>query len=483
MKQLFLLSLAISPLMLSAELIEETIAALDFEEEQNLVEEQEVTYLSDNHAEYFKRSARSVQVDDDDDDSEQEYQPRYRPKSRSAVADEDSTQGCPKPKSECMPPPECKPKPKCPPKCKPEPKCPPKCPPKCKPEPMYKTVTKQVRCYPPTKQIPEPCCCLMYPSAHESMIQKEWNMKLFAEWLYLQVHEEGLSFTESFVFNGNPPVGTRLPGITKSPDIPQPSYHSGFRIGIDGEMCYDHWDVLVEWTSFHQNSSYSDAVTGVGNVLAPTLFQYQAGAPGCGNADASWKFTYDVLDFLLGRDFYAGEHLFLKPRIGARLGFTRQTLTVDYFNFLEPVPWSIATALGKQHFQGYGVDVGIDGRWMFSKSFGLYSTVDASLLWGLYKNKFQNSVDTFSPPILISNYTIKNLQSILGVSLGLKWEKFVAHDTYYVSCQAGWEGNLWWNHNRMFESNSAGILQVQSSFTTSGNLALSGLAVRFTFGF
>jgi len=434
MKKIFLLPLLIFPFLLNAEVVEELFFDQESEEIASL-EESEISYAP------MKRSSPQDALFDDDEESE-------------APA--------------CKPKPQCKPKPA--PPCKPKPVC--RAPVACRP-------VKQ--CCPDRKKTPEACPGLMFPSAHESMVQDGAGFNFFGEWLYYQVTEAGLVYTA----NGNTALITSPNVNDLIPVVMEPDYHSGFRVGFDYEMNHDHWKFIAAWTRFHQQSSFSHKLQvlptdGSFDNLA-AYFYYPTAAFSKSLATADWKFHYDLLDVVLGRDCYLGKRVFIKPYAGFRGALVTQRVDAAYYN---PLPTGDFYATGRQTFRGAGLKFGADLHWMFAKHFGLYTDISTSLLWGTYKTHLTNSTSLQVPPTLVTPMNTKSIQSIVEMGAGFEVDTYFACDRYHLTLRAGWEESLWIAHNHMFQAVqfSSGSTR-NAAYNSAGQLAISGISAGIAIGF
>ncbi len=428
--------------MLSAEVPDEALFDQESEEVAS-VEKQEISYLSDGNGGYVKRPARPAKdapVDEDDDDEEPVCRPRARPQ----------------------------PKPQCAPK------------PKCRPPVMYKSVTKRVRCC-DRKEMPEACAGLMFPSAHESMLQCGADINLFGEWLYYKISEAGLVYTT----NQNVPSNVfTMPTIIR-PIVMQPGYDSGFRVGFDAEINSDNWKLIAAWTRFHHTNFFSQSLqTLPADNLAEdnlsTNFYYPVGGISRSIATASWKFHYDILDVLLGRDCYLGKKLFIQPYAGFRGALVIQEVNASYYN---PPPTGNFFSTGTQTFRGAGLKFGADLHWMFARRLGLYTDISSSLLWATYKTHITNSYSLNTGPALLTPMNVDSLQSILEMGVGLELDTYFACDRYHLTLRAGWEESLWLEHNHLFQAFLFADGASNRPYTNGGALSLSGAVAGIKLGF
>ena len=113
-------------------------------------------------------------------------------------------------------------------------------------------------------------------------------------------------------------------------------WQSGFKAGIGYNLSPDKWDLFLNWTcirpeahgNFHVGSGPSDLMLA---VLADGILQgNQIIIIVSEEAKANWHLNFNTLDFELGRDFYVGRYLSIRPFAGLKAGILHQKFLVKY---------------------------------------------------------------------------------------------------------------------------------------------------------
>jgi len=102
----------------------------------------------------------------------------------------------------------------------------------------------------------------------------------------------------------------------------------GFRIGAGYNIPYDRWDIGLNWTHMRNHSRdhmSGDSDTAIQQVWGSATPEGTLGVATT-KARGSWKVNLEQVDLQLGREFYVGRHLTLRPNVGARSAFISKNL-------------------------------------------------------------------------------------------------------------------------------------------------------------
>jgi len=321
----------------------------------------------------------------------------------------------------------------------------------------------------------------MYSSAAPPF-KSGWGIIAFGDWLYWKSREEGLDYA---LRGRNLVVATQ--GIRgKLYDI-SPGYHSGFRIGANAIFPRDKWDLLFYWTSYH-NDSHSSVSPKTLQTVWPVLLNIN-NIPLASSAKADWKIHINVLDLELGRSFFVGKHLSIRPFIGFEAAWIEQNLEAEYFNirlfqFGQFFPGDDISSRSRSHFSGYGLRGGVDTKWPLFWGISLMGNVSFSLLCSDFDiSQYEKNINS-SPRTSLKDdlhLTSQTLQMFAGIC----WEWQFMKNRCYFNLHAGWEQQIWFDQNQMniFLNDSSLRANVGNTINQQGDLTLSGLTLGAAFGF
>ena len=270
-----------------------------------------------------------------------------------------------------------------------------------------------------------------------------------ADFTYWTARQGGLGFAYSGVNS-----------TQKHGKFHQINFHSqpGFKVGAGARINRDGWDFYAQYT-WHHNDPKRETVTPAAKkgqlTPSPLVAPDNAFLP-LSLASAQWKLTFNALDLEVGRNSQLGEYLKVRPFIGFKGSWQEQTFDADI------VP--TFTTHQEQDYWGFGIRTGLNTAWHFSDMWSIFTDVALSGLWSHFET---NRKDT----LFLTRSDIYTLKGVFEWDIGLRWEK--TWTRYHLAFQAGWELQLWENHNH--------FIYVASQMD--GDLVLQGLTIHARFDF
>ncbi|MCH9630954.1 MAG: hypothetical protein S4CHLAM37_09650 [Chlamydiia bacterium] len=291
----------------------------------------------------------------------------------------------------------------------------------------------------------------------------------------------------------------------------------GFKVAIGLDLGHDGWDLGAEYTWFRTKPSGSlTAGTDLGTSIIPTFQSSPVAVQNVseagnnlviGDASAKYRLHFNAIDLSLGRNFFVSPRLTTRPHFGLKGTWQTQRFKPKYDNITgtvveEPgdgnvITTSISNAFYhhnfKQNYWGVGIRTGMDTSWQFTKSFGIYGNWALSALWGQFDTKrkdttqstetITNTTDPDSDetntvlPSRMVDVTNKfhTLSPVLELALGLRYDYWFSDNDYRFRIQAGWEEQVWFDQNQLFD------IQVLTPLT--GNLIFQGFTLKVRFDF
>lgn len=304
------------------------------------------------------------------------------------------------------------------------------------------------------------------------------NMFLTADFLWWSANTDGLYYAQSNF--GSPTTAIPPDGsVDFSGHIQrvEEEWGPGARVGFGGNMPYDEWDIYLYWTWFHADPSDSAKQHQHGPLLVLWSHPDAAGTNLATHAHAKWDLTINVLDLEMGRPFWVGKHLSVRPYMGIRGAWIDQEFKIKY---------DYATAPGikgklkmESDFEGVGARAGIDMRFALYNGWSLYGLAAASLMYGSFDCNFHQKSNHHK--IARTEDGFHRGISTVQMGLGVRWDKFFHSRRYHVGVAAGWEQNIWYGVTQFNHYYSQ--LQIGAVDQNNGDLTLQGgtLSARFDF--
>lgn len=292
---------------------------------------------------------------------------------------------------------------------------------------------------------------------------KENGFTFDLEFLWLRAVEDGLEYAfEINRNNGNP---------TYSPKGQDFQFDPGFRVGLGYNFGYDGWDLHLGymWHYTHPNTSingqYVDGRGTVGWLL--TILPVNDGSLaylGYESAKSNWQNQFNAWDLDLGRNFYVGKHLAVKPTLGLKATIIRQHLHL-FFNQTDrrdpqqnnqyDIEWNEVRSRFKSRFWGVGPKVGFSGEWELGSGFSLMGQFHTAALYGESTRKADilaiavaDRVDDPSEVGLNQGGYLSSdayrLRMMAHTAIGLEWSRCFWNWMNF-QIHLGWEAEYWWN--------------------------------------
>ncbi len=311
-------------------------------------------------------------------------------------------------------------------------------------------------------------------------LENGWGIIVSGDYLYWQASQAGLEYTLK-----SPDVNNRFNkgSLGKISNI-SPNYQSGFRVGADIELPHDNWDISFAWTSY-SNQTHSRRGGGSTFTMTPYWLNAGEGITTSGASTAKWNLGFNSYDLDLGCAFLPRQHLSLRPFAGFKAAWIEQDFTVKYHNISSNNTLAPGSAISMRsrnynHFQGYGMRVGMDTKWLLNYGFSFIGNISGALLASeFYVSQFDRNVD-HTPRSHTQEY-INRITPVVEMFGGLKWETDFDDEGFFLDIHAGWEQQIWFSQNQMNNfpiPNNRGY-----AIKSQGDLTLSGLTVGATFGF
>jgi hypothetical protein len=325
------------------------------------------------------------------------------------------------------------------------------------------------------------------PSAHEEtfanpssrfQVQEGYNIFLTADFLWWSANTDGLYYAQKNFgssTSANPPNGSfdfsgHLARVKQE-------WGPGARVGLGGNMPYDEWDIYLNWTWFQADPHSSTRQKNEGPLLVLWSQPDISGANLATRASAKWDLTLNVLDLEMGRSFWVGKHLAIRPFMGIRGAWIDQEFKIHYDYALTP------EVKGKlkldSDFEGVGARLGLDLRFALHKGWSLYGVAAGSLLYGDFDCDFHQKADSFT--IARTDDNFHKGVSTIQMGLGVRWDTYFSKRRFHFGVSAGWEQNIWYGVTQF--NHYLGSLSTGTLVQDDGDLTLQGgtLSARFDF--
>lgn len=229
----------------------------------------------------------------------------------------------------------------------------------------------------------------------------------------------------------------------------------GFRVGAGYNMVHDGWDTTFYYTWFYtyQRDTFrreTDSITSafLGSRIA-LLGNYQS-------AKIGFKIRLDMFDWEVGRRFLVSKGLSLRPFVGLKGGWIKQTIHSIWEKAPDVFDFALVSRDNLENkFQGVGPKGGVHGKWILGSvdrhQFSLFGDVAGALMWGhwIIKDRLSDNLrTTVSIKIKNRNFGALMFQSLMG----LQWDVAFSDCQYHLSTKLGYEIQDWFNQYQVYDN-------------------------------
>jgi hypothetical protein len=325
----------------------------------------------------------------------------------------------------------------------------------------------------------EPCCvphellqCPTMPAYSAPAridIQCGWDLSIDAGFIYWQAIEENLNLGTDVNVTSFTTTGEAIQSI-----IPMNwKYKPGFQVSLGYSTDYDNWDFHGEYTWFHNKqtrSVYQPLSKGVAllpnfgypplDVAITTIYE---------RANQTWKLNMDLLDLDMGRWFYSGTQLTVRPYAGARVAWINQNLNVLY---------TIGTTnlgyIASSHSWAIGPRGGLDLNWNIGCGFRFITNAAADILFTRYTKINHRATSSTNPPFNTNVKDVNALRTHFDAMLGMGWGTYLCNHEWHFDINAGYEFQVFMDQNMLAQTQYGPINHALQS----GNLYIHGLTLK-----
>ncbi|MEI6243175.1 MAG: Lpg1974 family pore-forming outer membrane protein [Chlamydiota bacterium] len=259
-------------------------------------------------------------------------------------------------------------------------------------------------------------------------------------------------------------------------------YKPGFKVDLGINLDHDSWVLDLEYTRIHlKQHGAIGANTGTDEM--DSFWTNHASGTTYNHLSGHWRLRADLLDLKLGRPFYLGTYLTVRPSFGFRGGWLNQ----KYTSKQTFVSGSHSTVNVKQNTWLVGPRAGIGSSWLLGAGFRFIGDVNAGLYFQQFKTPYKdviNNASTYSESHdKKQNILTTNLEFFTGLGYGTYFD----HNNWHFDLLIGYNFQIFFDQNRMREvaSNVMNTLIDANSPSpgSAANLFLHGLVVTARFDF
>ncbi|NGX58257.1 MAG: hypothetical protein K940chlam3_01162 [Chlamydiae bacterium] len=311
------------------------------------------------------------------------------------------------------------------------------------------------------------------------------NYMLYGDFIYWQVHPEGLEFARRGGFGDSNTVEASERGCIFAPKC---KFEPGFRVGLHLNLGCCNWDFYGQYTYLFSHLDTSVSVAQTVSGLRPLIWnETYAGNTNINLARGEWENHFNVFDFGLGRTFDVNCCFDFRPHLGFKATWQELKYTVTYEEIVNTGLITRTQSKMKIDFDGIGLRSGFDAAWRFSPCFrimgGMALSAVFSDLCSFREDNFTNNT-TNPTPTITKNVDLKYEKCVLipvaELLIGVRFDQNCC-GCYDFFVFAGWEHQIWWNLNQFIfvgdsNNNNSYVLGANGGVTYQGLTVRGGVS-------
>lgn len=295
-------------------------------------------------------------------------------------------------------------------------------------------------------------------STHE-----ESGVVFSADFLYWFPSEEVNNIWASVISIGDNTSSWGAPGFNFTWDY-------GFRLGTGYNFLRDQWDSTLYWTWFRTQTNRT-IPSAPDTEISPEFDAAFLTGNTALSLDGNWSLLFNMIDWELGRSYWVSNCLSLRPFMGLKGGWIRQSIHAHYNDLI--IDNASTDHFGIEHlknnFWGVGPSAGVNTKWNLQTSrsqfLNFFGDFSMATMWGCWTcaDVYNNTTN--------QTYSIKTQNATLGALMfrgfiGIGWDSDLRLCKSHFSTKLGFETQFWLNQLRI------STLQIQRLH---GDLTLQGL--------
>ncbi|MBS0651043.1 MAG: hypothetical protein JSR93_07775 [Verrucomicrobia bacterium] len=248
-------------------------------------------------------------------------------------------------------------------------------------------------------------------------------------------------------------------------------WNAGVRTGISYTFERDRWDTRLYYT-WHRTNGSRHINPPPGEVIQSQFIStdFLLTLPGLSiafdRAKINWDILFNMFNWDLGRIFYLGQSLSLRPHIGLQSGWIHQNVLSHWYHSNTLVPYDAREKI-RHHFWGIGPEVGINSKWNFWKNarhaLSIFGDFGQAFMWGHWS--VHEEADTTIKVTTINTQPDRNMGSLtFQGAAGFVWDARLNKNGSLFTFKLGYEFQIWTQQLQFFQHfsgilNNALILQ------------------------
>jgi hypothetical protein len=253
-------------------------------------------------------------------------------------------------------------------------------------------------------------------------------------------------------------------------------YHPGFEVGFVLNTPYDNWSLNAGYLWYRGSSHVSKQSDGSIFYSSP-LFGTEFYNHRMSSFDADWHLGLDLIDLYLTRPYYSGNKLTVTPMVGLRGDLIREHFQLDGNVFGGAA--TSQTAKTKSRLWGVGPRLGVEGDFIYFRSWSFFGKLATSLLYTNYTKIRLDYNNSLNQKANAKNDGVSLFHPNIDAGLGLNFGEFWWKKVLYCNLRAAYNFSIFFSQNM----ERALVSSANESVARPENLYLQGVSIGLDFIF
>ncbi len=300
-------------------------------------------------------------------------------------------------------------------------------------------------------------------------LRSSWNLFFGGGALYQIAKERGLDFTLSDVTS----TSTLVFGKKLEPDY---KFKLGFSALFGFFTDFDNWDFQAAFFRYHPHITTSVNALPTGALV----MRWFSSSPRASSAVSRWNLLWNQVDTEMGRSFFVGKELSMRPFLGPRLLWGKQRYKISAS--ISDLDGQEKISRNTSQYWCLGPRLGLCSNWHLTKSFTIQGKLASSFIYE--KNRVHAVIDDATTSSFQKSFDVKTLyreiKPQLDARIGIHCGTYFSHYKWHFKLLLDYVFQIFWEENKMRALVDELVAQTGAS---PGALSIHGANVSLEFSF
>ena len=282
------------------------------------------------------------------------------------------------------------------------------------------------------------CLYPAYSAPARIDVQAAWNFIVSASFIYWQPEMVGIDL--GYIQSND--LSTQAHSVVNFDS----DYYPGFKVLLGTHYDYDNWNINARYTRYHAKEKDK-------NSKGDIIFHVFSDTVSITPLRSIWNPQIDYFDLEVGRPYYSGKHLVIKPYASVKGGWSKQKFRLNAILSDLDQEASFRT---KSWFLGPRGT--LDINWLLTHDFRIFLNSSVSLMYQKFKTQDRFISRFYNPLTFTTKFDAKSIQLTPAIDLnpGFGWSTYFDHNNWHVDLYAAYNFVYFFNQNEFLSVDTRG---------------------------